>query len=104
MFKADRREHQACAGGEGEPAAAHGFKRQIGLAEAGFGPIAPLERADDDRPERPAKLGLPHEICVSELWAHPELAIASRTQFAEAAVDPALLAIDRHEADIAAQL
>ena len=49
MLEADRRPHQAGAGRESEPAAAHRPEGQIGLAEPGFGALAALERADDGR-------------------------------------------------------
>ena len=105
VFEADRREHQARAGGECDLASAHGLKAQIGLAETGLGFLAALERTDDNRGQGPGELRLPEEIDVAELRTDPEIiSAAARAQLAEAAVDPALLPVDSDEADISDEL
>src|SRR6478752_3767285 len=104
MFQADGRPHESCSGRETDLAAAHRFEGQIGLAEPGLGTLAALQRADYDRPERPGELRLPHQTRVAELGLDPEIAVAARSELAEAAVDPAFFAVDRHQAQVAAKL
>ena len=106
MLEADRRPHQAGAGGESELVRPHRAKAQIGLAEAGLGALAALERADDGRRQRTSELRLPDEVDVAELRAQPEIAAAAAAgaQLAEAAVDPALLAVGGDQAHVTGQL
>ena len=101
MLEADRRPHQARAGGESDLASAHRLEGQIGLAEPRFGPLAALERADDGCRQRPGELRLPDEIDVAELRPEAEIAVAARAKLAEPAVDPAALAVHRDEAKVA---
>ena len=51
VLEADRRPHQAGAGGESELAAPHRTEGEIGLAEPGLGALAALRPADDRRTE-----------------------------------------------------
>src|SRR5207302_7278559 len=95
-----RRPHQAGAGRDCDAARPHRAERQIGLAEPHLGAFAPLQRADDDRSQRPAELGLPHKADIAKLGPNSKITVAARAQFAEPAVDPALLAIDRDEAQV----
>ena len=105
VLKADRREHQARAGRECNLASAHRSEAEVSLAEARFDAVASLERADDRCRQRPGELRLPDEIDVAQLRPDPEIvATPARAQLAKTAVDPALLAVDRHEADVADEL
>ena len=101
VLEADRREHEAGAGGEGDLASAHGPEAQIGLAEAGFGSLPALDRADDRGRQRPGELRLPDEVDVAELRADAEIvSAAARTQLAETAAEPGVFAIDGRHADV----
>ena len=100
MLEADRRPHQARARRQCEPVRAHRAEAQIGLAEARLGAFAALQRADDGCRQRPSELRLPDEADVAELRLEVEVAVAgaARAKLAEAAVNPASLAIDRRPA------
>jgi hypothetical protein len=100
MLEADRRPHQASARGKSEFAAAHWAETQIRLAETGLGAFSALERPDHDGRYRPAELGLPDEVDVAELRPDADVAVASRAQLAEPAVDPAFLAVDGDQANV----
>ena len=101
VLEADRRPHQAHAARKCCLGAAHRAEREIGLAEARFGALAALDRRDDRPGQRPGELRLPNEARIAELGSDAKLAVAARAELAEAPFDPALLAVDRDEADIA---
>src|SRR5947209_7726117 len=103
MLEADRRPHQAGASRDCKLARTHWPERQIGLTEPCLGAFAPLQRADDNGSQRPAELGLPHKADIAKLGPNSKITVAARAQFAEPAVDPALLAIDSDEAQVTSE-
>src|SRR3712207_2610307 len=105
MFEAERRIHEPRARGEGELRATHRFEADVSLTEPGLRAVASLKRAHDRGRQRPGELRLPDQIDVAELRPDAEIVTAAaRAQLAEAAVDPALLAIYGNQADVAVQL
>ena len=68
-----------------------------------FGAAAALQRPDDGGTQRPAQLRFPDKAYIAELRPDTKIAIASRSQLAEAAVDPASLAIHQDETKVTAE-
>src|SRR5438067_8622141 len=103
MLEADQRPHQADAGGEGELVAAHRPEGQIRLAESRFRALASLQRPYGDRSHGPAELRFPDEACIAELRTDSKIPVAARSELAEAAVEPAFLAVEGDQANVAAE-
>src|SRR5438270_4824381 len=101
MFEAEGRPRQTRAAQKSELAGAHRPEGQIGLAEASLRASAALERANHNRPQRPAELRFPDQVDVAELGLDAKIAVAAGAQLAEAAIEPASLTIDADEPHVA---